>query len=92
MSKGQYSSRSAMRRARLRDFGYCRVSGFNRRVLMGACGGSTWSFRAPMKRCTVLGLIFCLVGCTTLQPVTYLHYPLRRQAQLRIAAESQLPI
>jgi hypothetical protein len=23
-----------------------------------------------MKRCTVLGLIICLIGCTTLQPVT----------------------
>ncbi len=70
MPKGQYSSRSAMRRARLRDFGYWRVSEFNRRVLMSARGGSMWSFRAPMKRCTVLGLIICLVGCTTLQPVT----------------------
>ena len=23
-----------------------------------------------MKRCTVFGLIICLIGCTTLQPVT----------------------
>ena len=29
-----------------------------------------YSLRAPLKRFTVLGLIICLIGCTTLQPVT----------------------
>ncbi len=53
-----------------RDFAYrCRL-GSNRRVLAGARDGKTSSWRAPMKRFTVLGLIICLIGCTTLQPVT----------------------
>jgi hypothetical protein len=44
--------------------------GSNRRVLAGARYAKTSSVRAPMKRFTVLGLIVCLIGCTTMQPVT----------------------
>jgi len=70
MQKGRYSSRLAMQRASRRDFAYrCRL-GSNRRVLAGARDGNTSSVRAPMKRFTVLGLIICLSGCTTMQPVT----------------------
>jgi hypothetical protein len=36
----------------------------------GARDGKTASLKAPMKRFTVLGLIICLIGCRTLQPVT----------------------
>jgi hypothetical protein len=70
MPNGRYSSRLAMQRASRTDFAYrCRL-GSNRRALAGARDGKTSSWRAPMKRFTVLGLIICLIGCTTLQPVT----------------------
>jgi hypothetical protein len=38
--------------------------------LEGARDGKISSWRAQMKRFTVLGLIICLIGCTTMQPVT----------------------
>src|SRR5580692_4542567 len=38
--------------------------------LAGVCDGKISSLRAPMKRFTVLGLIICLIGCRTMQPVT----------------------
>jgi hypothetical protein len=69
MPKGQYSSRSAMQRAVLENSATAASRGSKwvcsraHRPFDGVIEGGS------MKRLKVLGLIICLIGCTTLQPV-----------------------